>query len=254
MKNKNLHLLRRYIREAIDLGKVEFSSERVDDVDKSEPDTPEEARLYAELMMRVKKGRALNQETANTILALLDSKHGQAPGGSGFFSEPPPNQPLYRGQDFNLEWLRKHVNQSDITRLPRLSDPDPDPDNDTTLARGRAALSNMMSKGKLVNLATPYTFNPLRGWSKDSAAAIRFAAEYAVGGDTYAQSNAPKQGVAVVLVARGSTSNSRFLDMSTNMYKTKIGIPFSHEAECINLQPVDIHQAAIFVYDNMAKL
>lgn len=248
---KKEDLLRRYIREAIDLGNVQFSPDRVDAVDKSEPDTPEEARLYAELMMRVKKGRALNQETANTILALLDSKYGQAPGGSGFFSEPPPNQPLYRGQDFNLEWLRKHVNQSDIARLSRLSDSS---QHESTYAAGQAALSNMIANRNLIDLVVPYTFNPLRGWSTDPEVASRFAAEYAVEGDDYAQLKAPKQGVAVVLVASSGTSNTRFLDMSTSMYKTKIGNPFSHEAECVNLQPVDIHQAAIFIYDNMVKI
>lgn len=251
MKNKNIHLLRRYVREAIDLGKVQFSSERTDDVDKSEPDTWEEGRLYAELMMRVKKGRPLNQETADTILDLLDSKYGQAPGGSGFFSEPQPNQTLYRGQDFDVEWLRKHVSPKDISWLPRLSDAD---NGMTPYTRGMARLSIMIAKGDLVNLTTPYTFKPLRGWSKDPAIAANFAAEYAFEGDDYAEINSPRRGVAVVLITQGATSNARFLDLSTSMYKTNIGAKLTHEAECINLQPVEVRKAAIYIYDNIAKI
>ena len=100
MKREDYSLIRRYIREAIDLGNIQFSPNRIDAVDKSEPDTPEEARLYAELMMRVKKGRALNQETANTIIDLLDSKYGQAPGGSGFFTLDPGQQHLIAERSF----------------------------------------------------------------------------------------------------------------------------------------------------------
>jgi hypothetical protein len=245
---RNLHLLRRYIREAIDLGNVQFSPKRRDGAQKDEPNTPEEQKLYRDLIARVDDGENLSQSTSQTILDLLDSRYGQAPGGSGFFSEPPPNQPLYRGQDFDMEWIKKHVARGDIPKIPRQSDFEYTSDEDRA---GITHLKNAIRTNKLIDLAEPFTFNPLRGWSKIPAVANEYATRYARLGDEY--QGTPPKGVAVVLVAYPSTSGARFLDLSTSIYKTDDGFHVEHEEECVNLQPVKVHQAAIFIYDNITK-
>ena len=243
---KNLHLLRRYIKEAIDLGNIQFSPKRRDGAQKGEPNTPEEQKLYRDLISRIEDGKNLTQDTAQTILDLLDSKYGQAPGGSGFFSEPPPDQPLYRGQGFDMGWIRRHVAPGDLSKVPLQSEFD---NTDSESHASFSHLRNATKTNKLIDLAVPFTFTDLRGWSKVPAVASQFATEYARVGDEYR--GTPPRGVAVVLVADPSTSGARFLDLSTSIYKTDDGFHVEHEEECVNLLPVTVHRAAVFIHDDV---
>ena len=254
-----MHLLRSYIREAIDLGKVQFSPVRTDFVNKDEPNTPEEEQLYQTLKSRMTLGRHLSPTDAQTIIDLLDSKYGQAPGGSGFFSEPAPDQSLFRGHIFDFDWVKRHVSSEDIEKLSGQSvaqrSPAASPSPRMSIQHKlRTALHNK----DLVSLVG-YQFTPMRGWSKDPYIALDFAAEYAMVGDTYHKpeginvmnpDKGQKGNAAVVLVTTPEESGARFLDLSNNMYRTNsASYAIRKERECINLGPVSVTQAAIVLLD-----
>ena len=277
---RSFSLLRRYIREAIDLGKVQFAMQRIDDLDRSpytddievkeipggagffakklatrklydEEDTPEERALYDELYKRLESGKHITPQTAKIIIDLIDSKYGQAPGGSGFFVEPSADTNLYRGQDVDRAWLDKHVSEEDIRLL----------EEQLRAATGKRGVGSVFPNRRLqqqindkdlIELKVPYVFTQLRGWSKNSTKSIEFAAEYALYGDRFGdsagytpQSVRKIQGVAAVFVTTPSTSDAKFLDFEHSMYLTGAGETFSHERECINLEPVTVRKAAI---------
>lgn len=248
---QNHRLLRRYVKEAIDLGNVQFSPVRTDFVNKDEPNTPEEEQLYQMLKSRMTLGRHLSPTDAQTIIDLLDSKYGQAPGGSGFFVEPSADTNLYRGQDVDRAWLDKHVSEEDIRLL----------EEQLRAATGKRGVGSVFPNRRLqqqindkdlIELKVPYVFTQLRGWSKNSTKSIEFAAEYALYGDRFSdsagytpQSMRKIQGVAAVFVTTPSTSDAKFLDFEHSMYLTGAGETFSHERECINLEPVTVRKAAI---------
>ena len=266
MKRSN-RLLRRYIREAIDLGKIQFAPNRVDSEteearrkafppDGQEPNTPEEEELYQELLLRVTKGKHFSDETAKTILALLDSKYGSK--GSGFFSEPPPNEPLYRGQVFDTSWMEQHIPPYELDSVLH--------DKRVTSSRGQIErlLSNQIYTDSLVELKTPHKFTDRRGWSRDPLVAVKFAASYLMFGDEYHSPagtssfldvgyESPSKGnVGVVLVTTPASSGTRFLDLSSNIYKTSNTTltsnslsELSKERECVNLGPVSVERVAI---------
>lgn len=267
MKNLNHNLLRRYIREAIDLGKVQFDPQRKDLNDlqpgrEIEPNTPDEDKLYSTLLARISSGKHISPETATIIMDLLDSQYGQGPGGSGFFVEPNPGELLFRGHAVSQNWLETHVDPTDIEKILNASFTSYSPPE--------------------YDLKVPYQFELLRGWSKDLDVATNFAFEYATKGDRYAQSQGstfadsfakyiasgggsnthprfvrrgarsatPAQRgskIAVVLVTTPGESGTRFLDFEASMYKTKAGESFRHEKECVNLGPVTIKRARISI-------
>ena len=238
---QNLHLLRRYIREAIDMGETQFSPYRVDRIDRrgkpvdtSELNTPKEAQLYHDLVARLDASAPLSQATAKIIIDLLDSKYGQAPGGSGFFSEPPLNEMLYRGHGMSLEWLKKHVSPEEIEMLTS---------NAWKTYRRDDALVGMVNRQKFIQLKVPYQFDQSRGWSKDPKIAATWAIKYAA--EKRDEYGIP--GVAVVLVTTPADSDTRFLDLDNNMYNTALGVGYVEEKECINLGPVTIKEAAIVI-------
>lgn len=85
---------RKLLRE-IELGKVEFSTNRVDGVDKTEPDTPDEQRLYT--MLTSWFGGAVERPgLASDLMAAADD-----PRYSDFFRWVPDGVTLYRGMDMN---------------------------------------------------------------------------------------------------------------------------------------------------------
>ena len=248
---KNIHLLRHYIREAIDLGKTQFSPERLDDVDKTEINTPEEQELYNQLIRRIRAGRHLTQPTADIILDLLDSKYGS--GGSGFFSEPPSDQPLYRGHVFSEKWIRDHIPEEFQTNI--ISNY-----KFIGMNKIRKDMTTQITGNGLIQLTRPYMFEQLRGWSKNFNNAIDFAMEYSVSGDQFPpmgsfQSEVKEAIIPVVLVTTpgqqpGGKKRTRFLDFESSMYKTRRGQSYGNEEECVNLGTVTVTHVAIAGLDS----
>jgi len=253
-----MSLLRRYIREAIDMGQVQFSPNRTDGANKDEPNTPEEDELYNDLFARIKLGRHLTPKNAQIIIDLLDSRYGQAPGGSGFFVEPPQDQQLYRGQSFDVEWLKKHVSPNDMEKLIAASNKLKDSPYTPTRFAG-IKLKDDVTSGNLVTLVGDYQFTQMRGWSKDPGIATNFASTYGFEGDTYFNPSGidpykppemKKAHAAVVLVTSPAESGTRFLDFEASMYRTgATSIALKAERECVNLGPVTVRQAAIAIID-----
>jgi len=247
--SRTLSLLRRYLREAIDLGQIQFSPDRTDGVSTEEQNTPEEEDLYYKLTDRITKGSHITPETAQIIIDLLDSRYGRS--GSGFFLEPPPNVELYRGHKVTNEWLSKHVSKEDVrdvhaaASLSRIN-------RSTSITLARSALFDVIVNDRLVTLKTPYVTTEMRGWSKNPEISCDWAAQYATAGDRYASPGGEKldsresgSGIAAVLVVTPASAGSRFLDFETSMYKTSPSYAMDEERECVNLGPVTVKQVAI---------
>lgn len=266
--NRNVHLLRRYIREAIDLGNVQFAPERIDGVDKSEPNTPEEERLYNRLLSRAEDSAIIDAGVTKTLQDLINSeKYG--PSGSGFFGGPVnTSQLLYRGHAYTQAWVEKYVPSA--SEVPMWD------------SSNMAQINDLFDKMEPIKLNTPYTFGPnpgegARGWTPDLHIATGFARGYArkLAGDiTYKKKWADniyqvqykkKPGVedwtaagepevtvddrtayAVVLVLDPRRQpEDALLDFSRSIYKLKRTYSLSYEKEVMNLAPVQCHAAYV---------
>jgi len=264
-------LLRRYIREAIDLGDTQFSPERTDGVDTSEPNTPEEQELYNKLLGRAQGSGALDAKLTKTLRDLINSeKYG--PDGSGFFGGPDnTSQLLYRGHAYTQRWVDKHV--ADPAAIPVW-------DTEKTYGSGLAAL--VRGFGDPIPLNPPYTFGPnpgegARGWTPDFEVAMNFARSYGSqlegdisfkarwkddiihkssplrkphdtedwtkGGEPEVEGNAA---YSVVLVLDPSRQPpDALLDFSRNIYKLKKTRGLAYEKEVMNITPVQCNAAYI---------
>ena len=208
-------LLRHYIREsieAIDMGDTQFSPDRIDDVNKTEENTPEEQELYDILDQRLRgEELVLDKKTADKLAALIKSeKYGVK--GSGFFSGPSSrNKVLYRGHAFSKEWFEEYV--------------------DGDYNKALASDFNINYKFK-----KPYYFGEVddgtgrfRGWTTDRLVAWSFALGYI-------HDDVPV--AAVLCMYPEDNPEDALLDYSASMYKTRAGTPYEDEQEVINIKPV----------------
>lgn len=264
---QKLQLLRRYIREAIDLGNTQFAPERADGVDTSEPNTPEEETLYKSLVGRAQGSGVLNAKLTKTLRDLINSeKYG--PDGSGFFGGPDnTSQLLYRGHAYTQRWVDKHV-----------ADPSAIPVWDAERTYGSGLDLALQSTGP-IPLNPPYTFGPnpgegSRGWTPDFGVALNFARSYGTklegdisykvrwgsfdaspsrkphtddwtrGGEPQVEREDTAYSVVLVLDPSRQPSDS-LLDFSRNIYKLKKTHGLAYEREVMNISPVQCHSAYI---------
>ena len=80
-------------RKSVDLGNIVFSPNRTDGAPTGEPDTPDEAKLYEDLLMWVFGGRFQDPETTIPLLKKLLTH----PRYKKFFVHPQAGSVLYRG-------------------------------------------------------------------------------------------------------------------------------------------------------------
>jgi len=236
--NKKYSILRRYIREAIDLGNIQFSPDRIGNVDKSEPNTPEEETLYRALINRVEGEKDLDPAAASKLKDLISSeKYGTS--GSGFFSGPTTSGLLYRGQVYPRWWAAE--NNIDIAAVPKLRLPGP----------GRGMSSDFYSFNQVfesmepIALNPPYVYGPnedegFRGWTPDFTVARKFAWNYAKTGDW----NRAVYAVILVLDPKRQPPDA-LLDFSRSVYQTARGKSYDDEEEIMNLAPVQCHAAYV---------
>ena len=231
---RNRHLLRRYIREAIDLGNVQFSPNRLDNVDKTEPNTQDEKALYDALKRRL-NGGAITKPTADLLKQLINSpKYGA--DGSGFFAGPSDRSiPLYRGHAYSSSWVEKHV---------------PDPSAIPNIYNSEARFQSHIDSNKPIQLNPPYVFGPnkeegFRGWTPDIDVATAFAMDYAekmnhmfVTEDTFQHAYA-----TVIVLHPDRNPPDSLLDFKNGIYKTEPANAFSNEEETLNIDAVTCHEA-----------
>ena len=237
---RNLRLLRRYIREAIDLGNVQFSPKRRDGVDQTEPNTPEEEALYQSLIKRVEGQAPLDAANAKILKDLINSKE-YGVGGSGFFGGPASpsagqTSMLYRGQLYPQQWAEENI--SDLSAIPRWNG-------------DHYQFGNHFANMKPFPLNPPYVYGPnkkegFRGWTYDFAVARNFAMKYWMD-DMRAVSEGGKYKIYSVILVLDPLRNppDSLLDFSRNIYKTDIGRNYKHEEEVMNLEPVQCHAAYV---------
>ena len=220
MKYK-LALLRRYIREAIDLGNTQFAPDR-NDLSADQPqekNTPDEQRIYDALMKRVHGTGKIDPKTAKDLVSLINSeKYGS--WGSGFFSGPDSDTLLYRGTVLDDAWAAEHLPSPNKLRIFSNKD------------ELEAYLQSCVSSGKdEIKLSKKYTFTDRRGWSPKATMAASWARSYLN----------PEETIAVVLVLVPSENDEdSLLDFSKNVYKTKFGYDYHLEEEVLNLKDVKI--------------
>lgn len=230
---KNLHLLRRYIRESIDLGNVQFSPNRLDNVDKTEPNTQVEKGLYDALHNRL-RGGAITKPTADLLKQLIDSpKYGI--NGSGFFAGPSNRSiPLYRGHAYSSSWVEKHV---------------PDPSAIPDIYNSEARFQSHVDSNKPIQLNPPYVFGPnsgegFRGWTPNIDVATAFAMDYAKRMNLeFATEDVFEHVYATVLVLYPDRNPpDSLLDFKNGIYKTSPANSLSDEEETLNIDAVTCHE------------
>ena len=231
-KEENLHLLRHYIKETIDLGNTQFSPNRTDDVDKSEPNTPEEQKIYDALIGRVKHGKTISKDMAWTLRELINSKiYGRE--GSGFFDGPlDPSVPLYRGFAYPTSWFEKNI----PIKTSEFVD----------VAGSYSRFLKHVTTSDPIRLDPPYIFgltdNELyRGWTLNIKVAVGFALQHAKNATT------PVHMAVLVLEPDWNPSNI-LLDFDPNVYNTTDGGDFFQEEEIINLGPVKCRDVWVASY------
>jgi len=238
MNRKNYALLQRYIREAIDLGNVQFAPDRLDGVDTSEPNTPEEETLYRDLINRVVDNGKVSPETADKLRQLIDSeKYGTR--GSGFFGGPKdPAQPLYRGHAYPRSWVEKYV--GDPRQVPWWS------------TGSGERLDQIVKKMPPFTLKTPYTFGPnegegFRGWTPDIGVTFGFSMAYAFRMRHSLRDAGDKDNSYMVVLVLDPQRNppDSLLDFSRSVYRLGGGKALSHEKEVMNVAPVQCHSAYV---------
>lgn len=223
------------------MGNIQFSQKRLDDVDKTEPDTPEEAKLFQILKYRLNGSQKVSPEAAQTLIDLINSdKYGER--GSGFFSGPVNKSAvLYRGHAYSREWFEEHIDG----RI-----------EDVTKALGMYETEEALTEERGIFLFNrPYEFGPVegegyRGWTRDMGVAARFAAEYLrfpvkIGGGT-------KEFAVVLCMFPEDNDADALLQFSRGIYKVRNFDSYSHEQEVMNLKPVLCRHAYI-VRDGRTK-
>jgi hypothetical protein len=216
MKNKNLHLLRRYIKEAIDLGNYEFAPNRLDltPEQQAEENTEDEERLYTALRLRLDNVQDIDKKTAKELSDLIKSKYGEK--GSKFFRGPHPNKLLYRGDAVGEDWVKEHM---------------PD-DHTIPSAKTVVELPEALMNQRLVMLKKPFTFRDRRGWSYVSDTAYRWSTSYVDRIDNpYA---------VVLTISTNDIPKNSMIDFGYNMYRTTAGESYQDEHEVMNLKPVTV--------------
>ena len=234
-KEENLRLLLRYIKEAIDLGNVQFSPNRLDKVDKTEPNTREEEILYRNLINRVVGEKQIDAATAKDLKDLINSKkYGAA--GSGFFSGPADPVMLYRGQLYPQQWAEDNI--SNFRAIPKWD--------------GRYdQFTQIFSKMTPFPLNPPYIYGPnknegFRGWTPDFSVACRFAMSYWEEDRGPVTRGGRYKAYAVILTLDPSRNPpDSLLDFSRNVYKTGMGRGYKHEKEILNIDSVQCHTAYV---------
>lgn len=230
MKKEDYSLIRRYIREAIDLGDVQFSPSRVDGAVKTEPNTPEEDALYTSLYRRVSGIEDVDEKAAKILSQLIDSeKYGVR--GSGFFQGPRPGTKLYRGHAVDQAWVDKHVPAK------------------YSIPMATSRISRKLMDSEEILLKAPYVFTQRRGWSYKLITASMWAADYATGQQTlggYKSSYDPTKNFAVVyIIDTSEVPSNAMLDFEHSVYKTAAGNEFTSEQEVMNLTPINISKVKI---------
>lgn len=223
-------LLRRYIREAIDLGDVQFSPSRLDGAVKTEPNTPEEDALYTSLYRRVSGIEDVDEKTAQIISQLIDSeKYGAK--GTGFFQGPQPGTKLYRGHAVDQAWVNKHVPAK------------------YSIPAATSRISRKLMDSEEILLKVPYVFTQRRGWTYKLITASMWAADYATGQQTlggYKSSHDPTKNFAVVyIIDTSEVPSNAMLDFEHSVYKTAAGSEFTSEQEVMNLAPISVSKVKI---------
>jgi hypothetical protein len=229
-KEENLHLLRRYIKEAIDLGKVQFSPSRVDGVNSTEPNTPEENALYNSLQRRIIGMEDIDEKTAHILSQLINSeKYGKR--GSGFFQGPQLGTQLYRGHAVDQTWVDKHVPAQ--YNIPRVDG-----------SRPRALMDS-----EEITLKTPHVFTQRRGWTYKLITAAVWASDYATGhqklGGYNSTPDLTKNFAVVYIIDTDKIPPNAMLDFEHSVYKTATGREFSSEQEVMNLLPINVTKVKI---------
>lgn len=220
--------LRRLIREEIDMGDTQFSQNRLDDVDKTEPDTQEEAELFQVLRRRLGGVQQVSPATAQTLIDLINSdKYGER--GSGFFGGPVNKSSiLYRGHAYSREWVKEHIDIHNV--------------EDVTEASGyREVEGALLDEEGVYFFNKPYEFGlaegeGYRGWTRDMGVAAQFASQYAYfphqvgGGD--------REFAVILCMAPEDNDPDALLQFSRGIYKVRNFDSYSHEQEVLNLKPV----------------
>lgn len=228
---QNIRLLRRYVREAIDLGNIQFSPDRRDGASTNEPNTPEEEKLHSYLLGRLSGFSHLNTKTANTLIDLINSdKYGER--GSGFFAGPVNKQEaLYRGQNFDEAWFNEYID-GDISEVKAI--------------KGKSNAHKQLDAADSsinFNFKKSFFFGPgknegFRGWTPERGVATSFAVKYTLENDY--------NGLAVLLSMYPEDNESdTLLDCRRGIYNTKWGQSWEYEREVMNLKPVLCRTARI---------
>ena len=218
---RNLRLLRRYIREAIDLGDYEFAPDRLDltPQQRAEENTEDEERLYTALRLRLDNVQDIDKKTAKELSDLIKSKYGEK--GSKFFRGPQPDTILYRGDAVDEDWVKEHM---------------PD-DHVIPSAETLAELQKALATQRLVMLKKPFTFRDRRGWSYISKAGARWSTSYVDRIDNpYA---------VVLTISTNDIPENSMIDFGHSMYKTTAGKRFQTEQEVMNLKPITVKTVQI---------
>lgn len=233
MKDRNLQLLRLYVREAIDLGNVQFSQERTDNVDRSEVDTPEEHELFTSLMKRVVKGGSLSLKASQNIVDLINSdKYGVR--GSGFFRGPTATgQPLLRGHAFDSKWAKQYLTIP-FEQIPKVENLD-----FSTLEGNFKRMGSKPNTG----FKTPFFFRPRRGWSTKADVCFEFASKY--GYEMLANSPGEPAIVSILFMYPEDNEPDSLLDFGANVYRTMTGSVYKDEREVLNVKPVVCRGAVV---------
>lgn len=238
---KNLRLLRRYIRESIDLGNVQFSPNRLDNVDKTEPNTQTEKDLYDALKRRL-SGGPITKPTADLLKQLINSpKYGVE--GSGFFAGPSNRSiPLYRGHAYSSSWVKKHV--TDRAAIPKIYN-------------SEARLQSHIDSNKPIQLNPPYVFGPnsgegFRGWTPNIEVATAFAMDYAKRMNlSFLVEDIYEHVYATVLVLHPDRNPpDSLLDFKNGIYKTDPANALADEEEVLNIEPITCHEAWLGRYSD----
>lgn len=241
---KNEKILRAYIREAIDLGNIQFSPYRTDGADTSEPNTPEEEAIYGALVRRIVHNEPIDPAEVAILSDLVKSKrYGEE--GSGFFAGPRnPNSTLFRGHAYPLEWGDQHG-------IGRLAVSFPTHGTNWSGVNVKRRL-DLRTGDPNVTFNPPYIFgnNPgegNRGWTVDIDVAAKFSLSYA---KKLSASTGGKVLAVVLCTVPADSPPGSFLDFRRGVYNTEDTAPFLAEREVLNLAPVACRSAyaAYFTY------
>lgn len=243
-----IQLLRRYVREAIDLGNTQFAPDRVDlyarkfdgekwdmlPVDRWEQNTPKEDELYDALALRVAGTRSISSSEAADFVELINSeKYGV--NGSGFFRGPKNlSAPLMRGHAYSEDWVRKNLDIP-IEVIPVTSIQD---------------FSKIFMGDPNASFKKPYVFGPnpgegFRGWSEEISIVKSFAVKYSMGMAKNDAATSDSVFPVIFFMYPSDNDPDALLDFKSSVYNLGTARAYEHEKEVLNIKYVKCREAFV---------